>query len=239
MFFLFPSYWPQVDIQELVEEYRRTGREITSIKAATPAALQPQPKKPKLAAAASKLGGGEAGLRLEAAPATQAAEVKREEGDGGAAPPHAATAGKQPAAAGRKHRAEDSAALQQRGEAPPEGAVHQTQGTFALRPAAAGGEASPFVVAVTPGGGGDPSKASSCAAGTCPRRRLQTLHARSAPSVPGVPAAPSHLAGCPRRRSLLPLRHSRQGTTSNAMSLSQSGMRRPRPSSPSWQTSGG
>jgi hypothetical protein len=181
----------QVDIQELVEEYRRTGREITSIKAAAQAAPQTQPKKAKPAAAAVKLEGGDVGPKLEAGSAPEVAEVKREEGDGDADQPHATTAGKQPGAAGRKHRAEEPATAQQRGAAPPDAGVHQTQGTFALRPAAAGGEASPFVVAVTPGGGADPSKASVCAARAASVCRLPPLRLHL-PAVPHVP-----LRACP------------------------------------------
>ncbi|KAL4451456.1 hypothetical protein ABPG75_007118 [Micractinium tetrahymenae] len=141
-----------IDIEALVAEYRRSGREGAAATAArlsaAAAAASPPHKRARTApakggAAAAAAAAGSVEVKEE----DGMAEVKTEEGSEGAEQQHAT--------AGKKHRKEEpgaSAAASPAGAAAGQAAAHVTQGTFALRPAAAAdGLATPGAVVQTPG----------------------------------------------------------------------------------------
>lgn len=163
----------QMDVEQLVAEYRRTGRDMLAQRAAAASGLPPHPKRGK-----GSKGGG---VKQEEG-AAAGAEVKEEEGEEGmdvdvkaegedadGRQQTAATAAggseqggeeaEGPAAktGGKKHRSAEpeAAARQAGGAAPPADPGHRTQGTFALRPVAAPlpGEVLGSPLAKTPGGG--------------------------------------------------------------------------------------
>ena len=151
----------QLDIEQLVDEYRRSGRELVPV-AQRLAAASPVHKKAKQGGKADG-GGAAAGAAAAVAAGTVKEEVKEEPEAPVAAAGVKTEEGEEEAgggggAAGKKHRSTEEAAAAG-GAAPTE--AHRTQGSFALRPAA------PAVdVPVTPGttgaktpGGGDASTA--------------------------------------------------------------------------------
>ncbi|PSC69078.1 transcriptional adapter ADA2-like isoform X1 [Micractinium conductrix] len=150
-----------LDIEQLVDEYRRSGRELVPV-AQRLAAASPVHKKAKQGGKADG-GGAAAGAAAAVAAGTVKEEVKEEPEAPVAAAGVKTEEGEEEAgggggAAGKKHRSTEEAAAAG-GAAPTE--AHRTQGSFALRPAA------PAVdVPVTPGttgaktpGGGDASTA--------------------------------------------------------------------------------
>ncbi|KAL4853568.1 Transcriptional adapter ADA2 [Chlorella vulgaris] len=149
-----------LDLDELVGEYRRTGKDLLGscikppLAAPLTAAPAPTPKKVRHGAAAGSGVAPTAGVKLEDG---FGVEVKAEAQEGLAV----LAAGEQGArggAAGKKHQVEaappglqpqDSGVAAAAAAAADEG-QHRTQGTFQLRPAAPLPAGSPFIVAVTP-----------------------------------------------------------------------------------------
>lgn len=176
-FFLCCFFPFQLDLDELVGEYRRTGKDLlgSCIKpplAAPPtAAPAPTPKKARNGAAVGSGVAAAAGVKLEDG---DGVEVKAEAQEGPAvlAAGGQGTAG---GAAGKKHQAaaappglqpQDSGVTAAAAAAADEG-QHRTQGTFQLRPAAPLPAGSPFIVAVTPSAPAGGAKVEGTAKASC------------------------------------------------------------------------